>query len=391
MKKLFYKILAGAEQLSKKTYLLLLPLGYMAVLFGIISYLPTMASNPFEAIAYCLCSVFLALMIPIGFVLIIILLGFPFDGILIDQQIKKAGLSTKATDPPYLVGYSISKETKLRKYYFHAEGIPLEIWQDKMDAIKAALNIEIGSINYFKDKQTIEIICKPAMSAFPEKMEWKNEYLSKEDFVLTLGESIVSKVECNLAVIPSILIGGSTGSGKTVLLKNLLHQCVEKGAIVYLSDFKGGVDFPDAYWHQFANFITNPSDLKNVLTKIVNEEIPARKKILLECNCSNVAELYSKTGKQLPRIIIACDEIAEIFDKTGLNKEQKAEIDEVIGLISTIARIGRAFGIHLILATQRPDANILPGQIKNNIDCRICGKADETLSRIILDSTNAST
>ena len=51
---------------------------------------------------------------------------------------------------------------------------------------------------------------------------------------------------------------------------------------------------------------------------------------------------------------------------------------------------GRAFGIHLILATQRPDANILSGQIKNNVNCRICGRADTVLSQIILDNTSAA-
>ena len=58
--------------------------------------------------------------------------------------------------------------------------------------------------------------------------------------------------------------------------------------------------------------------------------------------------------------------------------------------LSMIARQGRAFGIHMILATQRPDASILPGQIKNNIDCRICGRADNVLSQIILDNTDAA-
>ena len=58
--------------------------------------------------------------------------------------------------------------------------------------------------------------------------------------------------------------------------------------------------------------------------------------------------------------------------------------------LSMIARQGRAFGIHLILATQRPDSNILHGQIKNNITYRICGRADNVLSQIILDNTSAA-
>ena len=77
--------------------------------------------------------------------------------------------------------------------------------------------------------------------------------------------------------------------------------------------------------------------------------------------------------------IFACDELAEMLDKTGLTKDQKETVNKIEGLLSTIARQGRAFGIHLILATQRPDSTILNGQIKNNINCRICGRADNVL------------
>lgn len=52
--------------------------------------------------------------------------------------------------------------------------------------------------------------------------------------------------------------------------------------------------------------------------------------------------------------------------------------------LETIARMGRSFGIHLILSTQRPDAVILSGQIRNDLDRRVCGRADNNLSQIIL-------
>ena len=92
----------------------------------------------------------------------------------------------------------------------------------------------------------------------------------------------------------------------------------------------------------------------------------------------------------VPRIIFACDEVAELLDKTGLSKEDKDLISKIENKLAIIARQGRAFGIHLILATQRPDANILPGQIRNNIDFRVCGRADTVLSQIILDNTKAA-
>jgi S-DNA-T family DNA segregation ATPase FtsK/SpoIIIE len=65
-------------------------------------------------------------------------------------------------------------------------------------------------------------------------------------------------------------------------------------------------------------------------------------------------------------------------------------LGQIENKLSTLARLGRAFGIHLILSTQRPDAAILPGQIKNNLDFRVCGRADNVLSQIILDNTSAT-
>ena len=104
------------------------------------------------------------------------------------------------------------------------------------------------------------------------------------------------------------------------------------------------------------------------------------------------AQLIASTATEqpLPRLIFACDEVAEMLDKTGADNERKKLLAQIENRLSTIARQGRAFGIHLILATQRPDATIIPGQIRNNMDFRVCGRADSVLSQIILDNTSAA-
>ena len=79
-----------------------------------------------------------------------------------------------------------------------------------------------------------------------------------------------------------------------------------------------------------------------------------------------------------------------MLDKTGADAGRKKLLAQIESRLSTIARQGRAFGIHLILATQRPDAAVIPGQIKTNMDFRGCGRADNVLSQIILDSTDAA-
>ncbi len=81
---------------------------------------------------------------------------------------------------------------------------------------------------------------------------------------------------------------------------------------------------------------------------------------------------------------------SELLDRTGRSKEDRDKLNQIENRLATLARLGRAFGIHLILATQRPDANILPGQIKNNMDFRVCGRAESVLSGIILDNTSAA-
>ena len=115
-----------------------------------------------------------------------------------------------------------------------------------------------------------------------------------------------------------------------------------------------------------------------------------RKGRFAEIGCPNIDAYNEATGEGLPRLVFACDEVAEVLGRTGADKERKELLGQIENRLATIARQGRAFGIHLILATQRPDATIIPGQIRNNLDFRVCGRADNVLSQIILDNTNAA-
>ena len=129
--------------------------------------------------------------------------------------------------------------------------------------------------------------------------------------------------------------------------------------------------------------------LLKLLTELT-DELERRKTLLRATGSANIGDYNKQSAVHLQRHIFACDEVAEVLDKTGLTKEQKERLGLIENRLSIIARQGRAFGIHLILATQRPDANILSGQIRNNIDCRVCGRADTILSQIILDNTSAA-
>ena len=324
-----------------------------------------------------------------GGVALAVLLVYPFGRRAAKDQLQSIGLVNHAGMVPELLHKKNDKEhTNVTVWEFRNQGIPLEAWEDKRGALEAALDINIVKLSYGRSKSRVLLHAVPARCDLPSVLPWKDKYLSPDSFVLALGESQFGQVTVNLANIPHILLGGSTGSGKSVLLKLLLMQALRKGAEVYIADFKGGVDFPKV-WRQKCHMCFREDTLLYVLGQLV-AVLEARKGWLEEAGCKDLDAFNEATGEGLPRLVFACDEVAELLDRTGRSKEDRDKLNQIENRLATLARLGRAFGIHLILATQRPDANILPGQIKNNMDFRVCGRAESVLSGIILDNTSAA-
>ena len=318
-----------------------------------------------------------------------VLLLYPFGRRAAKDQLQCIGLVNHAGMPPDLLRKRRDKDNvRVTVWEFRNQSIPLQEWEKKRLAIETALGITIVKLTYAKGKSRVLVYAVPAGDDLPEVLKWKDSYLSLDSFVLVLGESYTGPVTVNLTHIPHILLGGSTGSGKSVLLKLLLMQALRKGAEVYIADFKGGVDFPKV-WHEKCRMCFTEEDLCDTLDRLV-EELERRKSALKALGCPNIDAYNEIAERPLQRLIYACDEVAEVLDKTGRSKEDKELLAQIENRLSTIARLGRAFGIHLILATQRPDANIIPGQMKNNMDFRVCGRADSVLSQIILDNTSAA-
>ena len=333
-------------------------------------------------------NIFVTYLIIAGIAVIILILT-PIGKRSVQEQLKSIGLINHAEAVPELKSKHKDKQNpKISIWEFTSQGIPLKVWKDKKEAIETALDITIVKMKNGSGKSRVLIHAVPAVSDLPDMIQWKDKYLSQQSFVLNLGESFTGPVTVDLARVPHIMLGGATGSGKSVLLKLLLMQANKKGANVCIADFKGGVDFPPV-WHKQCRMCIEEESTLALLTELV-DELQRRKALLAASGQPNIDRYNEATEEDLPRYIFACDEIAEVLDKTGLTKEQKEIVGKIESKLSMIARQGRAFGIHLILATQRPDANILSGQIKNNVNCRICGRADTILSQIILDSTAAA-
>ena len=324
-----------------------------------------------------------------GGVAIVVLMVYPFHRKMVSDGCLRIALTNAAGETPTLLRERKDrKNPRVKIWTLRNPGIALRTWEDKQLDLEAVFNINIIGVSYGKGTERIILKFVYGRNALPEHIAWKRKYLSPDSFVLVLGEGYTGPITVDLAAIPHILLGGSTGSGKSVLLKLLLMQSLQKGAMVYIADFKGGVDFPPV-WHEKCQLCFDEDALLELLASLV-DELERRKMLFKETGSPNLDAYNKATGEHLKRCIFACDEVAEVLDKTGLSAEEKKLIGQIESKLSIIARQGRAFGIHLILATQRPDANLIPGQIRTNLGCRICGRADSILSQIILDSTAAA-
>lgn len=308
----------------------------------------------------------------------------------IDEKYSKAfqmvGLINKVREEPIYLEQKMT-DNNFFIIRFNSVGIGIEKWKDKKQEIESALDISISKIK-IGNKNT-EIIIEGMKGKFDYSMPiyWKNSYLTPRNSLI-LGESMGKQISVDLDVYPHILLGGSTGSGKTNLLKLLLMQCIKKDYAVYIADFKGKVDF-SYKWDKYCHFMTTIEDVISNLDGICKELLD--RQIIFGSKGYKDIDIYNEQEEnKLQHIVFACDEVAELMDTTGYNKEEKNKIAIVQRKLGMIARLGRAFGIHLLLATQRPSVDVINGAIKNNISARICGRAEKTLSQIILDNIDAS-
>ena len=306
----------------------------------------------------------------------------------IEQKLQEIGLVNSLGVTPYL-----KRDIKYKKYrdmIFEGNGVPLHVWEEKLFELEHVLNCHTIFVRYMNGKKDIVLRCAPASSPFKNTDLINIHTTPKGLSTYTLGRSADGEeVLVDLAKTPHALIAGATGSGKTILMVNLLLQSVIKrnrdkdyNSEIIIADLKGGVDY-QGFWEEEATLCLDEKSFLRELTRIVGI-LEFRKMFLRQWSARNILEFNEKYPEHiLPVILVACDEIVEVLDKTGADTNRKEMIKQIEAKISTIARQGRAFGIHLILGTQRPDSDVLNGQIKNNLQIRVAGVCDEPLARVI--------
>lgn len=260
--------------------------------------------------------------------------------------------------------------------------IPLSVWQNKKEAMEMLLNKKILSI--VQDEENNQIISLIVQKeALPTKIDWKESFNDKESNKMYIGAGYFGAVHMDLEKHPHAFIAGETGSGKSNILKCLIHQALSKDFDVILIDFKRGVSFSD--FDELVDIYFDYVPTAKILDDMV-VETKKRLDLFREHRVDNIDDFNKVAHEYLARKIIFIDELAEL-----LKIRDKAISNRLYDSIETLTRLSRAVGIHLIMGIQRPDSTIVSGQIKNNVSFRICGRfVDKEPSRIMLGCDSAS-
>lgn len=334
-------------------------------------------------------------LLPLAFLVAValpLLVGTPSGSHSVRTALYEAGIVNHNNDAPYLLERKEDpRYPQVVVLVFYAANIAQSLWEDRKLQVEAALGSAVARIEYGETADYMIVHAAKAGITLPRSVAWDQQYLPKEHTLFTLGVSYLGPYMIDISNVPHLLLGGETGSGKSQLMKLLLAQAIMRGDYdIVIVDYKGGVDYGKK-WRSHCQMCFDNDTLLKVLREAVNE-ISKRMELFSASDVSNLEEYNAKNTQMLRGKIIAFDELAEATDMNKcLTKSDKEKVTEIIGLLSSIARLARFADIHLFAATQSPLVDVLPSQIRNNLGFRSVGRCDETLSRVVIGKSDAAT
>ena len=197
----------------------------------------------------------------------------------------------------------------------------------------------------------------------------------------------------DLSQMPHMLVGGSTGSGKSVFLFSMLaallmtHPKKEDMQLILssskLEDFIHFEGLPHLY---SGRIISDAVEATKVIKEVIFEESERRGRLLAEARVANIIEYNKKVTEKLAPIVVVIDEFADLADQLETAKEKNAFYKPV----QRIAQTGRSRGIHLVICTQRPEAKLVPSTTKAQLNGRVALRVNDGISsRMIIEEPDA--
>ncbi len=194
----------------------------------------------------------------------------------------------------------------------------------------------------------------------------------------------------NIAKLPHMLIAGTTGSGKSVCMNSIIISLLYKASpddvkLIMVDPKMVELGIYNGIPHLLIPVVTDPKKAAGSLQWAVTEMM-RRYKSMSDAGVRDLESYNSiveaeESGTKLPQVVVIIDELADLMLVAAKEVEES---------ICRIAQMGRAAGIHLVIATQRPSADVITGLMKANIPSRIAFSVASAMeSRIILDTQGA--
>ena len=202
------------------------------------------------------------------------------------------------------------------------------------------------------------------------------------------GDTAGQPVVIDLATAPHILISGSTGTGKSVCMNTFVASLLfrfspDELKFVMIDPKVVEFDIYRKLPHLATPVINDKRDAVRALRQTA-DELERRYALLARNGAKNIREFNGKPENQpkMPYLVVIIDELGDLMMSEARKDAETA--------IVSIARKGRAAGIHLIISTQVPSANVIPGIIKANFPTRICFQVRSSDdSKVVLDAAGA--
>lgn len=236
----------------------------------------------------------------------------------------------------------------------------------------------------------IEIPNKTTSLVYLKEIIGSEEFASSKSRIsVALGKSISGQpMVIDISKMPHLLIAGATGSGKSVCINSILISLLYKATpdevkLILVDPKVVELNVYNGIPHLLIPVVTDPSKAAGALSWAVGEMLQ-RYKMFADKNVRNFNGYNNSLKadeKKLPQIVIVIDELADLM------MTAKGDVEDSI---CRLAQMGRAAGIHLVIATQRPSADVITGLIKANVPSRIAFAVSSQInSHIILDASGA--
>jgi len=273
-------------------------------------------------------------------------------------------------------------------------GLPLEEFQKRRMNLEAMLKFNLTNITFGKDQHCIRITYRT--KEFPKIVKYEDFHNDEKEKPYKFGVGLAingEKIFCTLPEMVHLLVAGETGGGKSTFLRQFVVDLLKSPTPIkmYLVDLKGGVEFLPFKNEPRVTLIKDFQESSNTITKL-NHELDKRLKLFEEQEVNDFTLYNEKSKVKLPRVVVVIDECAEIFmTSSSINPSIKEFVRNIRYKIGRLARLSRAVGIHLVLATQRPDKGAIDMQTKDNMVSRLCFRVNnDYASQMVLRDGRAA-